>query len=100
MIADAIKKPPCGGMMGNVVFKAESDMCRLGAIYTETSEGERMAGDKSKFLYCADVMELLQCKATKARTVIRTLNDELKKRGYLTTRGKVSRKFFMEKYYG
>ena len=86
--------------MGNVVFKAELDMCRLGAIYTETSEGERMAGDKSKFLYCADVMELLQCKATKARTVIRTLNDELKKRGYLTTRGKVSRKFFMERYYG
>jgi hypothetical protein len=31
---------------------------------------------------------------------MRTLNDELKKRGFLTTRGKVSRKFFMEKYYG
>ncbi len=75
-------------------------MYKSGAIYTETSEGERMAGDKSKFLYCADVMELLQCKQTKARSVMRTLNDELKKRGFLTTRGKVSRKFFMEKYYG
>ncbi len=59
-----------------------------------------MAEGKSKFLYCADVMELLQCKSTKARLVIRTLNDELKKKGFLTTRGKVSRKFFMERYYG
>lgn len=36
----------------------------------------------------------------KAYKVIRELNNELKKQGYITISGKCSRAYFQEKYYG
>ena len=35
-----------------------------------------------------------------AYKVVRELNEELKKRGYIVIAGKVSRRFFEEKFYG
>ena len=51
------------------------------------------------FLYCADVMKLLECGKTKAHDIIRALNEELAAKGYIVMRGRVSRKYFFEKYY-
>ena len=50
-----------------------------------------------------DANELVQtlgkCKS-KAYAIIRKLNRELEKQGYITIAGKCSRKYFEEKYYG
>lgn len=47
-----------------------------------------------------EVMEALGVAETKAFRIIRELNDQLKEKGYITIPGKVSRKYFEEKYYG
>lgn len=47
-----------------------------------------------------EVMELLQVSESKAYNVIKQLNTELKEKGYITIAGKVSRKYFNEKFYG
>lgn len=48
---------------------------------------------------CKDVMELLGICQTKAYEVIRQLNKELQAKGYITVRGKVSKKYFEERIY-
>ncbi|OCN04660.1 transcriptional regulator [Erysipelotrichaceae bacterium MTC7] len=35
-----------------------------------------------------------------AYKVMQSLNDELKQKGYITLRGKVSKKYFEERFYG
>ena len=52
------------------------------------------------YLKCKDVVALLECSTTHAYQVIRDLNNELKEKGKLVMRGQVSRKYFMERYYG
>ena len=52
------------------------------------------------YLTCKDVMALLDCSTTRAYQYIRELNEELKAKGKLVVRGRVSRKYFMERYYG
>ena len=47
-----------------------------------------------------DVMAILGVSTCKAYQVIRQLNNELKANGYITVAGKVSKKYFAEKYYG
>lgn len=47
-----------------------------------------------------EVMEALGVADTKAFRIIKELNDQLKEKGYITIPGKVSRKYFEEKYYG
>lgn len=47
-----------------------------------------------------EVMEALGVADTKALAIIRELNDQLKEKGYVTVTGRVSRKYFEEKYYG
>lgn len=37
---------------------------------------------------------------TYAYKLIRKLNEELKEKGYLTIRGKVPEKYFLERFYG
>ena len=47
------------------------------------------------FISCAEVMQLTGCKASKAYGIIRTLNSELKDRGFLTPgQGRVSSEYF------
>jgi len=45
--------------------------------------------DNQKVLNCNDVMNLLKCKKSKAYEVIKILNMELKKEGFLTVNGKI-----------
>lgn len=53
-----------------------------------------------QILNVKDVMQLLEVSESKSYAIIRTLNQELSAKGYLTIPGKVSRIFFEEKIYG
>lgn len=46
------------------------------------------------------VAELLGISKSKAYTIVRELNEELSAKGFITVAGRVSRKFFEEKFYG
>ena len=55
----------------------------------------------SRFLMTAeDVAEELGISKPYAYRIIKDMNEELKKKGYLIINGKVSRKFFEEHFYG
>lgn len=59
--------------------------------------GEQM----QKLFYNADeVRQMLGISKSKAYTIIHSLNDELKKQGYITFAGKVNRNYFCQKVYG
>ncbi len=51
------------------------------------------------FYTVKDVQKILGISSSKAYQIIRSLNDDLKKKGYITVAGKVPKKFFNEKYY-
>lgn len=55
--------------------------------------------DNKKFYTADDVAELLNISKSTAYREIRSLNNELKKRGYITLSGRIPRKFFDEKFY-
>jgi hypothetical protein len=46
-----------------------------------------------------EVQKILGISSSKAYQVIRQLNAELKAKGFITIAGKVSKKFFNERYY-
>lgn len=46
-----------------------------------------------------DIAKILHVSKSKAYKIMRQLNKELEDKGYLTVRGRVSKKFFKEKYY-
>ena len=46
-----------------------------------------------------DIQQILQVSESKAYKIIRELNKQLEDMGYITIRGRVSRKFFEEKFY-
>lgn len=50
------------------------------------------------FLYVADIMKLFSCSKSRAYKVISELNHELERKGFLYVRGRVSRKYFEERY--
>lgn len=52
---------------------------------------------KSPWMTRKEVEEFTGYKATKAGALVKKLNDELAAKGYLIIRGKVSRKYFMER---
>ena len=51
-------------------------------------------------LTAKDISEICGISESKSYQVIRQLNEELEKNGYLTFRGRVSSAFFYEKMYG
>lgn len=51
------------------------------------------------FLGVDEVKALLGVASTKAYAVIKQLNNELQQKGYITISGKVSSKYFFEKFY-
>lgn len=53
----------------------------------------------SNFVDVNDVMCNLEIRKSKTYTVIKTLNEELKKQGFLTVKGKVPKKYFQTKIY-
>ena len=50
-----------------------------------------------QILNAQDVASILEVSSSKAYSIIRQLNGELKERGFLTVPGKVSRVYFEEK---
>ena len=46
-----------------------------------------------------DIANILHVSKSKAYKIMRQLNKELEDKGYLTIRGRVSKKFFQEKFY-
>ena len=59
-----------------------------------------MARAKSPWVDVKEVMDAFGCRRAKAYEIIRRLNEELKERGFLTYAGRVSRRYFEERYYG
>ncbi len=55
---------------------------------------------KSTFIEVDEVADILGVKKPTAYKIIRQLNDELKDQDFLTIAGKVSRQYFMERFYG
>lgn len=55
--------------------------------------------NSSGFAKVGDVMELLGCKQAFAYKIIRTLNKELKAKGYVTISGRVPVKYLKERMY-
>lgn len=56
--------------------------------------------DKSTFIEVDEVADILDVKKPTAYKIIRQLNDELKDKDFLTIAGRVSRPYFMERFYG
>ena len=52
----------------------------------------------SNFMSAADVAKELGVGMTKSQQIVKELNAELEKMGYLTVQGKISRKFFEKRY--
>ena len=53
-----------------------------------------------QYLRADDVAQILGISKPKAYSIMRSLNEELKKKGYITVAGRVSAKYFNEKTYG
>lgn len=51
-------------------------------------------------LRAKDIAEMCQISESKAYQIIKQLNDELKEKGFIVFRGRVSKMYFMEKMYG
>jgi len=56
--------------------------------------------ETKSWLSAKDVANVLGISESKAYVVIRELNGQLKEQGYIVIAGRVSKKFFSEKYYG
>ena len=54
----------------------------------------------AQYMTVGEVSEALGISRSKAYQIIRALNKELKKMGYITIAGKCPVKYFGEKYYG
>lgn len=54
----------------------------------------------SQFITCHEVAQLLQISTSHSYKLVRELNQQLKEQGYMTIAGRVSRKYFQEKFYG
>mgnify|MGYP004497808857 FL=1 len=62
--------------------------------------GKVVKGMNEKFLEVGDVMQILGISRSAAYKLMRQINSELEKNGYIVIRGKVSRKYFEERIYG
>ena len=55
--------------------------------------------EQKTFLSASDVAELTGCSLSKSYCIIRQLNAELTEKGFLVFSGKVSAKYFYERFY-
>ena len=71
-------------------------------LIDKTAQEMQEAREKSErqMMDAQDVSEALSVSKSTAYAVIRRLNEELKKAGYITVRGKVSRAYFEKRTYG
>jgi predicted transcriptional regulator of viral defense system len=52
------------------------------------------------FISADEIKEIIGVSKSKAYNLVQELNAELKEKGYLTVPGRVSRKYFEERFYG
>ena len=52
------------------------------------------------FITVPEIREVLSVSESKAYRIVRTLNEELKQKGYMVIPGRVSRHYFNERFYG
>lgn len=62
----------------------------------EFKEGYQEVKDQY-FIFVDEVMSILKVSKGKAYELMRSMNGELKKKGYYTVAGRVPRKYFMER---
>ena len=62
--------------------------------------GERGESMKAQYVTADELVETLGVSKGKAYQIIRQLNDELIKQGYIKIAGKCPRKYFEKRYYG
>ena len=62
--------------------------------------GERGESMKAQYVTADELVDTLGVKKGKAYQIIRQLNDELIKQGYIKIAGKCPRKYFEKRYYG
>ena len=55
--------------------------------------------NKKLFITTGEMMECLGVSKAHAYKIIKKLNEQLKNDGYMTVTGRVSRKYFAEKFY-
>jgi transcriptional antiterminator len=55
--------------------------------------------EEKRFLGAEDVQKILKVSQTTAYRIIKKLNNELEKQGYIVISGKISKKYFEEKVY-
>lgn len=55
---------------------------------------------ENTFIRAEDVAKELDISKAHAYKIIRLLNEELEKKGFLTIPGRVSREYFFERFYG
>lgn len=53
---------------------------------------------ENTFMHVDDVAQALGVSKSYAYKIVKKLNDELKRKGYMTISGRVSKKYFMEKF--
>lgn len=54
---------------------------------------------EDKFIRVEEVALLCDCSESHAYKIMKQLNDELEAKGFITTAGRVSRKYFSERLY-
>ena len=54
---------------------------------------------KQRFYVATDIMEMLTVKKWKAYEIMKTLNRELEEKGYFTQAGRVSAKYFEQRFF-
>lgn len=52
------------------------------------------------FITVPEIQEVLSVSESKAYRIVRKLNEELKQKGYMVIPGRVSRHYFIERFYG
>jgi len=62
-------------------------------------QNERKEQGPTKYIQVKEVMEICSVSETHAYRIMRRLNKELEAKGFVTTAGRVSRKYFMERLY-
>ncbi|MFI3249532.1 MAG: DNA-binding protein [Eubacteriales bacterium] len=58
------------------------------------------AEQNSQFITPHEVSQLLQISVSHSYKLVREMNEQLKAQGYMTISGRISRKYFQEKFYG
>ncbi|MEC1053536.1 ICEBs1 excisionase [Bacillus paralicheniformis] len=54
---------------------------------------------EKQFLTAKDVQKILNVKQAKSYQIIRELNHEMKKKGYMVIQGRVNKQFFEDRYF-